>query len=43
MNITTDNVADLTDGHMQPSSKNTASFVVNLLNKKTPIGTKLGK
>ena len=39
MNITTDNVAEL-DGTVN-SSRNT-SFVVNLLQKKTPTATKIG-
>jgi len=39
MNITTDNVAEL-DGTVN-SSRNT-SFVVNLLQKKTPTATKVG-
>ncbi len=39
MNITTENVTEL-DGTVN-SSKNT-SFVVNLLQKKTPAGAKIG-
>ena len=41
MNITTDNVIDL--GEVNGSlTRNHPTFVVNVLQKKTPIGTKIG-
>ena len=39
MNITTDNVTELEGNH---SLTRNGSFVVNLLAKKTPTGTKVG-
>ena len=42
MNITTDNVTDLESHNIQASrNANTTNFVVNLLQKKTPTGTKV--
>jgi len=39
MNITTENITELDD---HTSLSRNASFVVNLLQKKTPVGTKVG-
>ena len=41
MNISADDVDEL-EGNIQAPSKNSGTFVVNLLQKKTPAATKIG-